>query len=926
MLSSTHSSADPGNTVAFGTETSLSLLWHWRAAVTAYPTVVAATDPGGTSFTYAELDRLSDLIAIEIVRTDDSGDRPIAAVLGHDARAVVALVALLKTGRLRVVLDTHLPAQRLAQIAELSTATLAIVDDRYADLAATVPTILRTLSLDSLLERALASDLSDAELAAQASVELAAGAARSGTDDFEIVFTSGSTGMPKGVLQRHGSFVNDRFGTAVTRGLEPGDRTTIVLPLSFVAGSGNLLSTLLTGATAVLIDPRDTGVGILVDALRAGDIAVLVCTPHLARGIMAALDPGEVLPGLRSITTLGESIHGHDVRAIMSHLGADARYVNEVGASEINALSTHIVRQGDEVADGPLPAGTPFRGKSVRIVDAEGHDVAQGEAGEVVVVSDFLSGGYWNAPELNAEKFGVDEHGVGFVRQGDLGRIDSDGVLRLLGRGDAGVKVRGYLVEPSEIEGALMALEEIAEAVVIPQVSTATPPAPTRLAAYVVPAPGGRTPSSAAIRRALRAVVPEYMVPSEIVQLPALPRTERGKIDRQSLPPIPERQPDVYAMDQRELAMSTIWQQVLELPELAPDDDFMALGGDSLSAEELLTLVKQHFGVDVPSSEILAHPTLREFTRRVVSDRAPEPTNPDVFPFNEAATGTPLFAFAGAGALALTFLPLARRLPETPVFAFQQHGLERRAAPDHSVEATAARHVRSILEIRPHGPFRLIGHSFGGMVALEAARQLTDAGHEVDSLTILDTYLPRSVTTAQILSPSEYDGRAIVDGAGFDIGVDTREPAFAEQTSTRPDRPGAFRRLAELLISRVAPDGLPPRDAWGRQMRAQVDARLAGYLVHRGKRQYDSFFDHAVLLMRRYSVPSFAGPSLLVLADENPDGPHAWEGVLTGPRRDIVIGAEHTSILREPFVAELADGLRPLLGHADAVAEAAAVG
>jgi acyl-coenzyme A synthetase/AMP-(fatty) acid ligase/thioesterase domain-containing protein/acyl carrier protein len=899
MLSSTHFSADPENTVDPGSETSLSLLWHWRAAVTAYPATIAAIDLGGTSFTYAELDRLSDLIAMEILRTDDSGDRPIAAVLGHDARAVVALVALLKTGRLRVVLDTHLPAQRLAQIAELSTATLAIVDDRYADLAATIPTILRTLSFDSLLANALASDISDADLAAQASIELAAGAGRSGTDTFEIVFTSGSTGMPKGVLQRHGTFVNDRFGTQETRGLEAGDRTAVVLPLSFVAGSGQLVTTLLTGATAVLIDPRDTGVGAVVEALRAGDIAVLVCTPHLARGIMAALDPGEVLGGLRCVTTLGESIHGHDVRAIMSHLGADARYANEVGSSEINAFSTHIVHQGDEVADGPLPAGTAFRGKVIRIVDADGRDVAPGEAGEVVVISEFLSGGYWNAPELNAEKFGFDEHGVGSVRQGDLGRMEADGTLRLLGRGDAGVKIRGYLVEPSEIEGALMALDEIAEAVVIPQVSTATPPAPTRLAAYVVPAPGGRTPSSAAIRRALRAVVPEYMVPSEIVQLPSLPRTERGKVDRQSLPPVPVRQPDVDAMDQRELAMSTIWQQVLELPELAPDDDFMALGGDSLSAEELLTLVKQHFGVDLPSTDILAHPTLREFTRRVVSDRAAELTNPDMAPFNRAATGIPLFAFAGAGALALTFLPLARRLPESPVYAFQQHGLERRAAPDRSVEAMAARHLRSILEIHPRGPFRLMGHSFGGVVALEVARQLTAAGHEVESLTILDTYLPRNVEVAE-------------------------EPASAAQASTRAGRDRGVRAFAGLLLSRIVPDGLPPRDEYGRQIRAH----LAGYLKHKGQRQYDSFFDHAVLLQRRYTVRPFAGRSVLVLADENPDGPGAWEGVLTGPRRDIVIGAEHTSILREPFMAELADGLRPVLADtgADAAAEAAAVG
>lgn len=856
-----------------------SLVARWRTVVATHPTLTAAEDAvgldtstPGASYTFAEVDRLSDLVALEIVRTVGDSDRPIAALLGHDARAVVALIALLKTGRIRIVLDTHLPAARLTRIAELSTAVTALVDDRHRGLASGVPQLTDVLSLDALLEAAEDSDLTDDELRALVDAELAFGAARAGTDPFEIVFTSGSTGTPKGVLQRHGSFLNELFGFSTIRGYRPGVRAATVLPLSFLAGSVTLVSTLLSGATAVLLDPRDTGIPALVSLLRTGGISVLVCTPHLIRGVVEALGDAEVLADLRVAGTLGEGIHGRDVRAILAHLPAEGRYVNEVGSSEIDVIATYTVRPGDTVPDGSVPVGTPFPNKLVRILDASGDELPPGEAGDVVVSSDFLSGGYWRNDELNSQKFGRDASGREFVRQGDLGRIDADGTLHLLGRGDSAVKIRGYLVEPSEVEGALMGMDDIADAVVVTVVSDQSPPLPTRLIAYVAPTAGVRPPSSAAIRRSLRAVVPEYMVPSEIVQLRALPRTERGKVDRMALPSVPPRIVDTASMNHDQIVMASLWQQVLELPEVGLDDDFMALGGDSLSAEELLTQVKQHFGSEVSSTEILAFPTLREFTDRASTGGTSLPQHPDVVPFTATATGNPYFVIAGAGALALTFLPLSRRFPESPMYAFQQHGLEQRALPDRSVEATATRHLQVMRLVRPRGPYRLMGHSFGGLVALEMARQLTAAGEEVESLAILDTHLPQHFRRAR-----------------------------------GGDADGTFTPVS--LRQRFMPDGPPRPDNLRRQLRAY----LAGILRPAGQAQYQALFDQATLISRRYSVKPYTGRAVLVLADDNPDGAAAWDSVLTGERHDVTIRAEHSAILREPHVATLASELRPLL-------------
>jgi thioesterase domain-containing protein/acyl carrier protein len=409
---------------------------------------------------------------------------------------------------------------------------------------------------------------------------------------------------------------------------------------------------------------------------------------------------------------------------------------------------------------------------------------------------------------------------------------------------------------------------------------------PTRLVAYVSPTQGARPPSTAMIRRSLRTRLPEYMVPSDILQLTALPRTERGKVDRRALPEVPAHVANVEEMDQQELAMSTLWQQVLELPELNLDDDFMALGGDSLSAEELLTLVADHFGVEIASTDLLAYPTLREFTQHVTAGRTALPTHPDVVTLNGSATGTPVFCFPGAGALALTYLPLAKHFPEQTFYAFQQHGLEKRGLPDWSIEAMVSRALQLVRIVRPHGPYRLIGHSFGGLVAVETARQLVDAGEEVESLVILDTYLPEERAAEAV--------------------AETAAPAGAAAPA-----PGGFARaqgLASGILQRFAPDGLPRGENVGRQVRAY----LAGVVRHRGQRQYDSFFDQAVLLARKYRLRPSATPTVLVVADDNPGGAAAWSRVLSN-LEVVTMAAEHTSILREPHVRELAERLAPAL-------------
>ncbi|ROP60482.1 alpha/beta fold hydrolase [Curtobacterium sp. PhB115] len=911
-----------------------SVLDRWDRVVALHGDAPALTGDG-RAFTFAEADRASRGLATvlaEVLRPDDhsgagvesvagGASKPIGIMAGQTTEAVVGILALARAGRTVVVLDDHLPPARLAHVAQLAGVDEIVAD---ADRAVAAEDVVadrdgRVHALEELLERAehaadatsaadhAADATSAAEHAADAHEPSGHTAPRpGGRDPLVLVFTSGSTGMPKGVAMTHRQQLQNAEQDAVALGTGPADRLAVVLPLSFAAGFLFAFDTLLCGGTVVLLDPRDLGVERLLGRLRTDDVNTLVCTPHLLRSIVGAQTaPGAqpttpaarpVLGGLRYLMTVGEPVTGTDVAAARPHLDDTTVLFNGFGSSEMGCVAYCPVLPTEPVPEGVVPAGYPLPGKSVRVVLEDGSPAGPGETGELVVVSDGMTAGYWGAPEKTAEHAGTtdgadgttdDEQGTApgtpTWRQGDLARLDPDGRLVLLGRSDDAVKVRGYLVEPSEVEAALRANPEVHDAVVTAQVD---PPAVTRLVAYVVGRPGHRTPAPAAIRRDLRERLPEYMVPASIVPMTELPRNERGKVDRAELPGAPSVETEMVEgeYDQWELVVGQIWGEVLGLRGVHLDEDFSALGGDSLSAEEMLAIVHDRLGVDLRSSEVLEHPTLRAFARRVRNGTSALPSHPDVVKVSEARESgrPPVFCFAGGGALALTFLPLSRYLPEHDVYAFQQHALERRGLPDWNIERSARRYLALMRIVQPRGPYLLVGHSLGGLVALEVARLLTESGEQVEHVVLLDTYLPRTKSELARL----HFGRMA--------------PREQSKTVVR-----TLQRGVDRAVRRVLPAGVPYGDLFVKRLRAYS----AGVLRHGGQKDFDAFFDQAEIVTRRHAPTPFHGRATYVLADANPDA-EGWSALLRGPTETVRIAAEHTSLLREPHVADLATSLR----------------
>ncbi|WP_175470123.1 non-ribosomal peptide synthetase [Curtobacterium sp. MCBA15_001] len=892
-----------------------SLLAGLTEVAARVPDALAVTDEH-LSLTHAELDRVSRAVGAlldeRLTPDDHSGlgvdvpqggaSVPVGVLVTHGVPSVLSMLGLVRAGRTIVALDPFLPEARLRHVMRLAGIVDVVADQAHAEQAATLVADRGTvLPFGPLVAEARAIAASDVVIR-----NVPVALERHGRDPLVIIFTSGSTGAPKGVVMTHRQAMADTVAEREVFRFTTEDRMASVLPHGFSAGFSLVISGLLAGASLHVADPRRTGVEGLATWIHDAGLTTLHTTPHLVRSIVGALETtDDRLRDLRMVATVGEAVTGPDLAALRPLLGPTTSFCNWTGSSETNVYAVNEIRATDPVPERSIPSGRIVAGKRIVLRRPDGSIADVGESGEIVCISDAMTSGYWGAPETTATRAGVSDDGTPTWAVGDLGRFDEEGRLTLLGRADDAVKVRGYLVEPSEVESALRTVDTVQEAAVV---AVKAPPAPTRLVAYVVTKRGRRSASPAAIRKALRDMLPDYMVPTAIVPLAALPRNERGKVDRAALPEAPSlamtlgeggtAMPDADTYDQWELAVAQIWSEVLGLPSVGPfqlpavglDNDFAALGGDSLSAEEMLALVSDRLHVDLPSTDLLEHPTVRTFAARARLGATAVPSHPDVMTLADAGDSTkpPLFCVAGAGALGLTWAALSRRLGDRAVHAFQQHGLERRSVPDWSVTAMAKRYIELMRVVQPRGPYTIAGHSFGGLVALEMASILTAAGQEVQRVVLVDTYLPEQ--TAEQVDKVEF--------GQLDLGRSTAAPRRGLRRSVA-DRTAFVRERVVAPIGQI-----------GRRARAYG----AGVFRWQGQQQFRAFFDHAVVVSRRYRPPVYTGPVTLVIADGNDSGASRWAPFLVAGADEVRMHSEHSSVLREPYVGELADVLRDQLG------------
>ncbi|GAA0250211.1 non-ribosomal peptide synthetase [Saccharothrix mutabilis subsp. mutabilis] len=565
-----------------------------------------AVDTGDATLTFAELDAHANRLARHLVAAGTvPGDR-VGLLFDDPARTYAAMLAVLKLNAVYVPLDAAFPDDRLAFIA------------RDAGIA-------RVLTVSTLRDRvawsaAVCVDLLDPE--AVPGGRLGADERGRPVDDLcYVVYTSGSTGRPKGVAIEHAAICNFVRVAAEVYGMRPGDRVYQGMTIAFDFAVEETWVPLLAGATLV---PRPPGPPLVGRELRGfladRRVTALCCVPTL----LTTVD--EDLPDLRLLLVSGEACPEDLVRRWHR---PDRRFLNVYGPTEATVTATWAVLRPDR----PVTIGVPLPTYSVVVLDPdEPRALDHGEAGEIGIAGIGLATGYLNRPDLTERAFvpdflGIPDNPSGRIyRTGDLGRIRPDGEIEYLGRIDAQVKVRGYRVEPTEVESVLLEVPGVAQAVVEP---ARRDDGTVELVAYYSVRADAADPGAPEVYRRLRDRLPAYMVPAYLERLDLVPMTASGKVDRRALPPPRSPRasaggPHVAPATATEQALATALADVLGLARVSVEDDFFAvLGADSLLLARFGAVVRERTDLPpVAMTAVYAHPTVRALAAALDGTRA----------------------------------------------------------------------------------------------------------------------------------------------------------------------------------------------------------------------------------------------------------------------------------------------------------------
>ncbi len=672
---------------------------------------------GRESLSYAALNRASNRVARAILSRDDDRNAPVALLLEHGVSPVVAILGILKAGKAYVTLDPSYPESRLAYILEDSGA------ERVLSGGAAVPLAVRLAK-----DPARLLDLGEIDPGSDA-----ADVGRPiGPDALAyILYTSGSTGQPKGVVQTHRNLLHAIMKYTNALCIGPSDRVTLLPSCSTSAAVSDVFGTLLNGASLHPYDVRARGTEEIAHWLTRDAITLYHSVPSLFRHFARELrgDPGFAL---RLIKLGGEPTYRSDWELFRRSFPADCLLYVALGATEIHNIRHFFIDRGADFSGNVLPVGYAFEDTEVLILDEAGAPVDPGAIGEIAVQSAYLSPGYWRRPELTARAFRVAEGGERVYRTGDLGRLRPDGCLEVVGRKDFQVKIRGFRVELGEIESVLRQQPAVADAAVVARERDA---GDKQLVAYCVTAAGSMDETG--LRRVLRDRLPDYMVPAVFVRLDRLPRTPNGKVDRLALPePGPRRvesEPGfVPPRDAMEERVAGIWKRVLGVERVGARDDFFELGGHSLMALRVCLELEKALGRRIPAAMVFGATTLEDLARRLDEGDVPV-TGSSLVPLQTGGSRAPFFFLAGP---ANHFG--ARLGPDQPVYLVQIQDLDRKQYFTRA-EDMAEHCIQAMRSVQPRGPYYLGGHCFGGVVAFEVARRLTEREEGVALLALFDS-------------------------------------------------------------------------------------------------------------------------------------------------------------------------------------------
>ncbi|KAG0223757.1 hypothetical protein BGW41_005376 [Actinomortierella wolfii] len=690
---------------------------------------------GDHSLTYEALNTRANQIAGTLIGMGIQPGDNVAILMERSIDLVATEIAILMAGAAYVPIDPRSPVERQVYIAMDCSAKIVVTDD--------------TIGIPDKMElpilRLGASEAKN--VSGITKIHIATSWTCSSMDTAYIMYTSGSTGQPKGVMVSKRGIARLVYNSGLVD-IVFDDRVAFTTNPTFDISALEVWVPLLHGASIVIIN-NDT----LLEAQRLStaidhyEITLLQLPTALFHQHAYVIGP--TLSKLKYLICGGEQGLIDAFSAVVQYDGP-VRFLNVYGPTEATVWATtyEVTRSIKDMER--LPIGRPLGNTCVYVLDKHLVPVPIGVAGELYIGGPAVANGYLNRPHLAAKSFVPNIFsnvpGARMYKTGDLVRYLSDGNLVFLGRLDNQIKIRGFRVELGEIETRLVEHPDVREAIVI----TNGEGGDKQLVAYVVC--DSRDVLSRVLREHLSTRIPEYMVPSAFVQLDSMPLTNNGKVDRSSLPD-PGRisilaEKYVAPQGDTEITLAHIWSELLMVDCVGRHDNFFELGGHSLLAVRMLSIVRARMGVDLKLQSLFLTPTIAG----LVQNPPLEDNNYDAFnvllPLKTQGNRPPLFCVHPAFGASWSYRDLAQYLhPEQPLYGLQARGFDGKTPLASSIEEMTLDYIDQIRKIQPRGPYNLLGWSFGGPVAHNMALELEKCGEQVQLLAILDSLADYSELT-----------------------------------------------------------------------------------------------------------------------------------------------------------------------------------
>ncbi|KAI1288646.1 hypothetical protein EDD11_009741, partial [Mortierella claussenii] len=675
-------------------------------------------------FSYEDLNIQANRLAHHLMELDVKPEARVAICVDRTPAMIVGLLAIMKAGGAYVPLDPAYPSDRLAYILADAEPVLLIADDTgRAALSKAVPTSLTVLDPNHqsslTITNPYVSGLNSRNLA-------------------YVIYTSGSTGKPKGVMIEHQGIANFAYTRPGILGVSNSSRVLLFASFSFDVSIDEIFPALCHGGSLYLLPNRarfDSSQ--LWRYLEEHSITIAMFTPSMLQDFKG-------MPPLNTPLTLvlgGEALPPALLKTLKA-LIPNGSIVNAYGPTETTVDATTWNSPIDFDGD-IIPIGRPIANKRVYLLDAHRKLVPVGAVGELYVGGVGIARGYMNRPDLTAEVFLSDPFSnnadAKMYKSGDLVRYLPCGSIVFIGRNDHQVKIRGFRIELGEIEARLMEHPIVSEAVVL----AVGEGSDKRLIAYVVAEPEERLVHT--LHAHLAASLTGYMIPAAFVRLDALPLTPNDKLDRRALP-----EPDSEAFvvqdyeapqGEIEIILAAIWAELLKIKRVGRQDNFFMLGGHSLLAVRMINMIRSSLNFSLKLRTVFEAMTIEQLARVLPQqDNIQGDAFSVLLPLKTTGSRSPLFCIHPVLGLSWSFIGLSKHLHEDqPLYGIQARGLDGKGQLALTLEDMAKDYIHQVRDVQPHGPYNLLGWSFGGTVAHSMAVQLEKLGEKVDLLVLMDT-------------------------------------------------------------------------------------------------------------------------------------------------------------------------------------------